>query len=81
MLPCPPLLKTAKEQGIKVDRAPQEIGNDFIQTLDLRVPVGKPLQVTCSLLVDRLPGDDNSGALLVIDSIDFVVTPAETMKK
>lgn len=74
-------LKAARDQGMKVGRAPQQLGDDFLHVLCIRVPVGKPLQVTCNLLVDRLTGDDNSGALLTIDSIDFEATPADAGKK
>jgi hypothetical protein len=55
--------------------------DDFFVEFRRQVPLGKPLQTTFVLLVDRLPGDDGSGAMIAIDSIDFEVMPKKPSKK
>ena len=65
--------KEASELGFTDDR-PAKF-DDFFVEIKSPVPIGKPLQTTLVLLVDRLTGDDGSGAMIVIDSIDFEVLP------
>lgn len=70
----------AKEQGFTDDPRPDK-SDDFLVEIKSHVPAGQPLQTTILLLVDRLPGEDGSGALLVIDSIDFVVSAVHPAKR
>ena len=56
---------------------PKERFDDFYVRIHRTVPAGTKLQSTIHLLVDRLDGNDDSGAMLVIDSIDFGVTSAK----
>jgi hypothetical protein len=64
--------KKAQEQGFELESQPDQ-SSDFLTTFDTSVAAGQPLQVTILLLVDRLPGEDDSGALLTVDSIDFEI--------
>lgn len=66
--------KAAKDQGFSGKKAPTG-SHDFYHRVEARVPAGKPLQVTLVLLTERLPGDDGSGALMIIDSLDFEIHP------
>ena len=72
--------KSATDAGFTVDGRPEKSDNFFVE-IKSRVPAGKPLQTTCQLLVDRLPGEDGSGSVLQIDTIDFEVFPAPPGKK
>lgn len=65
-----------KDSGLTVSARPKE-SNDFFIEFQRKVPAGVPLQTTVGVLVDRLPGDDGSGATLHVDSIDFQVTAAK----
>jgi hypothetical protein len=56
------------------------VSEDYVVEIRSRVPAGQPLQTTVLLLVDRLPGDDGSGALLTVDAIDFEVFPVAPAK-
>ena len=47
-----------------------EGADDFLVTISTAIPKGQSLQTTVILLVDRIQGDDESGALLVLDTID-----------
>ena len=71
-------LARAKEEGLTVGDRPDR-SSDFLAVIDTPVPAGQPLQTTVFLLVDRLVGND-SDAFLSIDSIDFVISPAEASK-
>ena len=64
------------EDGFTVDGRPKT-SDDFFVEVRRSVATGKALQTTVSLLVDRLPGDDGSGAVLYVDSIDFEVVPVK----
>lgn len=62
-------------QGIQQVGKPQ--GSDtFFHRIETTVAPGKPLQITLILLVERLPGEDGSGALLMMDSIDCEIHDA-----
>jgi len=71
-------LKRAQEEGLTVGDRPDR-SSDFLAVIDTPVPAGQPLQTTVFLLVDRLVGND-SDAFLSIDSIEFVISPAEASK-
>ena len=68
--------KKGTDDGFTVDGRPKT-SDEFFVEVRRSVATGKALQTTVSLLVDRLPGDDGSGAVLYIDSIDFEVVPAK----
>ena len=77
------LMKSVLDKDMKativVNKA--EKFDDFLIELKRQVPFGKPLQATFVLLVDRLTGDDGSGAMIAIDAIDFEVMPEKPTKK
>jgi hypothetical protein len=62
----------ADESGFDCNK-PDGESDDFYVRISSLVPKGQPLQTTVILLVDRVKGDDDSGALVVVDSIDSVV--------
>ena len=77
------LKKTIRDKDMKAAVASNatEKFDDFMIELKRQVPLGKPLQTTFVLLVDRLTDDDGSGAMIAIDSIDFEVMPKKATKK
>lgn len=77
------LKKTVRDKDLRATIEPSktEKFDDFLVELKRQVPLGKPLQTTFVLLVDRLTGDDGSGAMIAIDSIDFEVMPKKPSKK
>ena len=74
------LRKSAKQKatdgGLTVGGRPAK-SDEFIVQVKRTLGPGKPMQTTIGILVDRLPGDDGSGATLHIDTIDFEVFPAK----
>jgi hypothetical protein len=73
------LQKVAADEGFTADERPVR-SDDFFVEVKSTVPAGKPLQTTCLLLVDRLTGDDGSGALLTIGTIDFEINAPKSSK-
>jgi len=64
-------------------KSPVDGSQNFQVSFDRNVAVGKPLQTTLVMLVDRLPSTDEKGdgALLVVDSIDFILAKPDKPKK
>jgi len=60
---------------VDLQKAIEEADGNYNTRIETRVPAGHPLQTTVFLLVDRLPGDDDSSGHLTVDSIDAVVNP------
>ena len=75
--------KTVRDKDMKATIASSDAAkfDDFLVELKRQVPLGKPLQTTFVLVVDRLTGDDGSGAMIAIDSIDFETMPKKSTKK
>ncbi|MEQ1905799.1 MAG: hypothetical protein ABL888_16545 [Pirellulaceae bacterium] len=71
--------KQATEQGFTVDSRPSK-SDDFMVEIKSHIPVGQPIQTTLLILVDRVPGEKDAGALIHIDSVDFNVLPPEKDK-
>ena len=61
------------DSGLTVSGRPTE-SKDFLVEFHRKVGAGIPLQTTVGVLVDRLPGDDGSSAMMQVDSVDFHVT-------
>lgn len=67
-------LKAAEDMGFAGSTSPHG-DHDYYYRIESRVAAGKPLQITLILLAERLPGDDGSGALLTVDSLDCEIHP------
>jgi hypothetical protein len=72
-------VKRAQDEGFTVGQRPER-ADDFLLVIDTPVAAGKPLQTHIFMLVDRLVGNDDGAAHLSVDSIDFVISAAETGK-
>jgi len=66
---------------VDLKKAIEEAEGSYNTRIETRVPAGRPLQTTVFLLVDRLPGDDDSSGHLTVDSIDAVVNPLPTKSR
>lgn len=62
----------AEKQGFNL-QSPADTSEEFFFSITSQVAKGAPLQTTLVLIADRLPGDDGSSGLLVIDTIDCAV--------
>ncbi len=73
--------QAAAHVGFTDNDPPGEDDDDFYVRISTPVPKGQSLQTTILLLVDRIIGDDDSQALLVIDSIDSEIKQKPEKKK